>query len=225
MIPADIFVTPEFTKWYRNQLSNNNRLEDALVEWTFYVGPKKQFLFSWIIHVEVYIASEDRIKSNEFFLGRPDVATVILYNSAKDILDTEIGLVREFRSPVNNELGMVFEPPGGSTFNKSDTIEQLAMHELKEETGLNLPRFRFKYMGTRQLMSTLSIHRSHLYAVKLSNEEFTKLKEDTGPHGVLEDTERTYIEVYTLAEILDNKSICDFASLGMVLSTILNLER
>jgi len=225
-IPADIFVKPEFTTWYKNQLLNGNSLVDALVEWTFYVGNKKQFLFSWIIHVDVYIASEDRNKSNEFIFGRPDVATIILYSkqeNPKNVRDIKIGLVREFRSPVNNKLGMVYEPPGGSAFNTTETMERIALHELQEETGLNLPRYRLKYISTRQLMSTLSVHRSHLYAVCLTEEEFRTLEQDKGPHGVVEDTERTYIEIVTLGDILDNDSICDFAAVGMIANAVLKV--
>jgi len=49
----------------------------------------------------MYIKSEDRHKTNEVVLSRPDISTVVGYlPHSDDLMETEVVIVREFRSPL-----------------------------------------------------------------------------------------------------------------------------
>lgn len=51
------------------------------------------------------------------------------------MLDTEIIVIKEFRSPCRNGDGFVYELPGGSSFKPTSDVLQTAADELFEETG------------------------------------------------------------------------------------------
>jgi 8-oxo-dGTP pyrophosphatase MutT (NUDIX family) len=214
-IPLELWKTQSFQSWLQSHHSVGNELRKASIEWLFRVGPKN-VLFLWIIHAHVWIKAEDRIKDNEVVVGRPDISTVLLYFPAKD---PEIVLIKEFRSPVSNEEGYVYELPGGSSFKPTDDWTELAAEEVKEETGLELKPVRFHLEGTRQLASTLSAHKSHLFCAEIAIDELEKLKNDVEIHGNIEDTERTKIVVKKLSEIRQ-ENLVDWSQLGMILSVV-----
>jgi hypothetical protein len=70
------------------------------------------------------------------------------------------------------------------------------------------------------MVATLSAHRCHLYKLELDEEQMNKIKEQEGiVHGVEEDTERTYVEVFTVKEILSN-NLLDWSNIGQILSVL-----
>jgi 8-oxo-dGTP pyrophosphatase MutT (NUDIX family) len=226
-VPLHIWEKKEFRAWLTAQQRAGNRLDEAKVLWTFWVGPKRDFLFSWALHVDVYIGSEKRSKINEFVLGRTDIAAVVPHSShptlydaddRRDVTQLKVVLVKEFRSPVRNEEGFVYELPGGSS-KEDESTAKLAIHELEEETGLKIGPDRLKPVGRRQIAATLSAHIGTLFSVELTDDELKELEADTQVHGVEEDSERTYVKVFSIQELLES-CIVDWATMGMILAAL-----
>jgi len=219
-VPLYIWHTPHFQQWYRAQKCAGNRLDGARVEWTFRVGPKRKFVFFWALHVDVYIASENRHKTNEVVVARPDIATIVMYRKGETLDESDIVLIREFRSPAATDDGFVWEIPGGSSFKPTGNSATLAAHECQEETGLEINPNRVSRREVRQLTATLSAHKAHLFSVEITDEELGWLRNQQGiAHGVAEDTERTYVEVMKLGEIRNCNKV-DWSMLGMILSVL-----
>jgi len=225
-VPLFIWSRPEFQDWYAHQRRAGNRLDGAKVVWTFRVGKNKERVFLWALHVDVWIKSEDRHKTNEVVVFRPDISTVVAYCPPdlapvdRQILDTRIALVREFRSPANTSDGFIRELPGGSSPKAGEPALGVAVHELEEETGLTIPANRFRYINSKQIAGTLAAHKAHVFAVELSPFEMARLEQMKEPHGVVEDTERTFVEVGTVQHIITSPDI-DWAVLGMITAALL----
>lgn len=221
-VPIHIWNIKNFQNWYSAQKNAGNELVSAKEIYNIRPGSKKQFIFMWILHVVIYIAKEKRCKKNEFILGRPDISSVLMYRKGKSILDTEIVLVREFRSPAATADGFIHELPSGSSKNETDpTI--VASNEVFEETGLRIDHSRIKKHGARQLAGTLSIHRSDLFSVEITREELVELKSrQEVAHGVMEDSERTYVEVSTVREIL-SENLVDWSMIGMLSAVLMGI--
>lgn len=219
-VPLFIWKTPSFQSWYHAQCDAGNRLEDARLLYTFRPG-FKDFVFLWVLKASVYVASEDRYKDNEFVMARPDISSVCLWRDTGDSLfETEVVIVKEFRTPAATNDGFIRELPGGSSQDKTIGAEETAAEEMHEEVGMYIEPSRFIKVSSRQLAGTLSAHQSHLYSVKLSEKEMDWFKSQKGVvYGKQEDTERTYIEVFSISEILENR-LLDWANLGMILAVI-----
>ena len=215
-VPLLIWNNKQFQNWYTAQKSVGNELRGLKVNYVF-IMPKARLLFLWICNVKVYIAAEDRIKYNEFVLSRSDMSSVVMYH--KNDKSCEIVLVKEFRSPCDNDECFVYEVPGGSAKEDTDPII-VAKDEVKEETGITINVNRLKHIMNRQASATLSAHKIDCYAIELTDDEIEKVKKDIGSvHGIVEDTERTYLEVKSVDEILSN-NLLDWNNIGMILSAI-----
>jgi 8-oxo-dGTP pyrophosphatase MutT (NUDIX family) len=221
-VPLFIWKTPAFRSWYDTQRGAGNTLNHAELLYTFRPG-HKSFVFLWILKVSVHIESENRDKDNEFVLARTDISSVCLYHDppgSESIFDYEVVLVKEFRSPANTEDGFIRELPGGSSLKPGEHPEDTAAEEVHEETGFYLSPDRLHSHGARQLMGTFSAHKSHLYSAELDKDEIKWFKSQDGiVHGNIADTERTFIEVHTLKDLIE-KSQVDWSTLGMILSVI-----
>lgn len=225
-VPLHIWKLPHFQNWYRQLKMAGNRLDGARLLWSFRVGPQKSFTFAYVLKVNVYIAAEKRNKTNEFIISRPDIATIVAYHPRADLLDTEVVIVKEFRSPVCTEDGYVREVPGGSSLKPGVDPFETMTHELKEETGLAIDDpTRISSIGARQICGTLVTHRAYVFAVRLNDEELEFLKrqeKDRVVHGVESETERTYVEVHRLGDLIDRDSkAIDWSTLGMIFGTLL----
>ncbi len=217
-VPLYIWQMSSFQQWYKNLRGAGNRLDAARVEWTFWVDKNRSVVSLWALYVDVFITSENRHKTNEVVIARPDIATVVVYRRGKTLLDTDVVLVKEFRSPVSNSRGFAYEIPGGSSFKPGGNPRQLAVDECNEETGLRIDASRMRQHDSRQLIATLSAHHAHLFSVEVTEKEIMELRAMIGvAHGVVEDTERTYVEVKKLGEIMQSDSGVDWAMLGMIL--------
>jgi len=225
-VPLHLWVKPEFQTWLSLQKAQGNRLDGAQVVWTFRVGKNKETAFLWALHVDVWIASEKRSKTNEVAIFRPDISSIVVYCRPPNrtgwdwLLDTEIVLVDEFRSPVANNLGMVREVPGGSSTKPGIEPGTLAAKELEEETGLAISEDRFKFVGLRQVASTLSAHRAHVFAVELTQDEMLTLRWGDSAHGNHDESEYTFTRVMSVVELLGEQSM-DWSNLGMFLQALL----
>jgi len=220
-VPLFVWKLDSFQAWYKSQKRAGNSLNDARVLYTFRPGFKK-FVFLWILKVNVHIASEDRDKVNEFVLARTDISSVCLYHfvNGGETIDTEFVIVKEFRSPAATPDGFIRELPGGSSVQEGEDPLETAAHEVQEETGFYLDPARLKTHGALQLAGTLSSHKAHLYSAELTDEEVEWFKSQDGiVHGNIEDSERTFIEVRSLHELI-NEQLVDWTTLGQILSVI-----
>ena len=215
-IPLHIYKSKQFQNWYKQQLNVGNYLTGFNMEYEF-VMPKAKQMFLEIFHPSVYIAKEDRVKDNEFVVARTDMSYILAYYKKEDIMDSEIVLCEEFRSPINNNEEMVFELPGGSSLNPNDDVLSTASKELEEETGLKLDKNRFEQVALKQSAATLCSHKIALFRVELTEEEINSLKKDNSIHGVLEDTEQIHLHVMKVSEALD---MVDWTNTGMILNGI-----
>src|ERR1039457_748450 len=131
-IPLYIWENPVFQTWKTNLELSGNKLEEARIKDVFILPNGK--VYSFRIWCNIFITKENRFKNNEFFITRPDICACLLYYPRPDPMETEIVLVKEFRTPVNNAEGYVYELPGGSVPSGIGNIET-AIEELAEETG------------------------------------------------------------------------------------------
>ncbi|OGY92805.1 MAG: hypothetical protein A3B31_02870 [Candidatus Komeilibacteria bacterium RIFCSPLOWO2_01_FULL_53_11] len=219
-VPLSIWRTKHFQDWYRMVIRAGNRLDSARVKWVFHVGSDKEMAFLFALQVSIYIAAEQRHKSNEVIISRPDVSAILLYLPQLPIGQTKLLLVREFRSPVANIEGYVRELPSGSSLSARHTPDEVAIKECEEETGLVISSDRLRYQGTRQIASTLSAHRAHLFSAELTPEEYRTIIGREKQTGAAEDdAEHTHVEIQTLEMAIHDPSV-DWSMLGMILSAI-----
>lgn len=219
-VPLLVWNTKMFQSWYESLKENGNRLDGAEVLWNF-KAPKNKNIFSYLLKADIYVEEEDRNKDNEFIFSRTDVSTILGYRKGKNLGDTEIVLVKEFRTPVCNSEGYVFELVGGSSFDESEDKFKVALKEFEEETGLEIDdSSRLKEHTSRQLASTMLTHKSHLFSIELTDEEIDYMKSIKDEVlGVSEDTEIIHVVVKTLDEIIENDYV-DYANLGMIMQVL-----
>ncbi|MFO0749490.1 MAG: nucleoside 2-deoxyribosyltransferase domain-containing protein [Myxococcota bacterium] len=219
-VPLHIYRTPSFQAWLGAQQAAGNTLLGARVEWALRVGPERQHLFYWALHVDVHVAAEGRRKKNEVVLARPDVAAVVLVRRDRASPGrSEVALVREFRSPAVTADGFVHENPSGSTFDGGDDMRVVARDELREEAGLSLPLERLVPVAVRQLSATMSAHRAHVFAVELDAAEMDRLRASVGSVLGADDGERTTLEIWTVDELFARAPV-DWSTLGMIASVV-----
>lgn len=113
MVPIHLWRLPHFQTWLASQKAAGNRLDGARLLWSFRLGSRKDMTFAYALYVDVYIAREDRHKTNEFIIARPDIATIVAYRKREPLADTDVVLIREFRSPARTSDGFIREVPGG----------------------------------------------------------------------------------------------------------------
>lgn len=224
-VPRHIWRHPAFKQWYEAQRFAGNDLRGGRVSWTFRVGPGKKHLFCFAYHAKVWVKEEDRVKENEFVLGRPDISTVVAYATPPggSLENTYVVLGREFRTPAANMECFVYEPPSGSSFKPGFTPQQLAAAEFAEETGIKISPDRFKEVEARQVASTLSSHSSHLFAVELTVEELDQAiarERSKAVEGVEEDTERVQVRVRSVREIRGDMGLVDWSAYGQILAAL-----
>ena len=219
-IPLEIQNLEQFQTQYKQLKLNNNQLQEAKVLTTYRI-PSNNKIFAYTLQVNVFIKNENRLKNNEFIFSRTDISTCLLYYPRPNILDTEIVLISEFRSPVNNEKGKVYEIPGGSSHKDGVDPKQTIIEELEEECGFKPGIDKLQYESSKQLAATILTHKAHLYSYKLDNFELELIKSNQGKiFGVETDSERTEVHVVKVGDII-NKDYIDFSMFGMIL-TLLN---
>lgn len=222
-VPLFIWEQSTFQSWLKTQTTAGNKLLDARLLWNFRVG-KLDRVFSWALHVDVFIEAEKRSKVNEYIFGRPDISTVVLWHRADTLAETKVVLVKEFRSPARTADGFIRELPGGSS--KADTLPVItAMEELREEVTFSIDPNELKPHPFRQLFGTLSVVGAHLFSLEINDEELAFFRSIAGEaHGVVEDSEQTYVEVYTVDALL-HKPITDWSTLGMIFAVLAEAMR
>jgi len=216
-VPAYIWETAQFQSWYKDLVKSGNMLEKANVLYHF--TTPSGFVFSYMMHVSIWVELENRFKSNEIIVSRRNVSNVIAYT------DDKIVLIKEFRSPVSNAEGFIYELPGGSSFD--DAIDPLenARTEFFEEAGFYIEdKTRFSHVADRQLAATVVTHKANLYAIKLTNEEIEKIEElgrekEENTLNIRDNDEHTYTVVINKEDLF--KLPVDFSTIGMIYSAII----
>jgi 8-oxo-dGTP pyrophosphatase MutT (NUDIX family) len=221
-VPLHIWKTASFQNWYKAQTAAGIELHGAQVKWVLRIGPK--FVLYWALKVDMFVPSENRHKTNEVVISRPDVCLTVAWHRPKDSArdETLFALIREYRTPAVSEDAFAWENPGGSSFKPDKDPYKTAADELKQELGLEFDVSRVKLHGARQIAATLSGHRAHVYSVELTSEEVAalrKLEADGVSFGVASETERTYPRVRSLKEINAGHFV-DWATLG-ILTTVM----
>ncbi|MFJ9895395.1 hypothetical protein ACIQPR_19000 [Streptomyces sp. NPDC091280] len=100
----------------------------------------------------------------------------------------------------------------------------VALQELREEAGLAIGPERLQKHHVRQVAATLCTHRAHLYSVELTGPETEKLRAAAAAHGEAADSERTYVEMARLGDIMALNSV-DWSTLGAILEVLLEASR
>ena len=228
-IPLHLWRTALFQGWYGALKEAGNRLDDARVLWEYRVGKDKEIVFAFVLQVSIWVEAEQRHKDNEFIFSRPDGSCVVLFEdlcrheaTVEDLLDIECVLVREFRSPARTHDGMIREVPGGGNVRGDALFSELAVKELKEETGLQIDPKRLLPLEKRQNGGTISTHVVHAFGVALTVQEMGYVRnqiEKGVSFGVATDTERTYLEVKTLNEMIEDQDV-DWTNLGMIFTAL-----
>ena len=229
-VPEQVWKLPHFQNWLQAQKNAGNRLDGFKSIMEFYVADGK-FLFLWAAHVDIYVAAEDRNKSNEIVISRPDIKHVICIHKRPPLeydrdnhpfrlyVAPEVILVREFRSPASTPNGFILESPGGSSFKKETALETAA-EELFEETGLRIDTDRLVPIGARQLAGTLSAHKARVYAVELTQDDMEAVRSRLDePHGNIFDSEQTWVEIHDVNDLVD-RPVTDWSTLGMIFAAM-----
>lgn len=215
-VPLFIWNTLHFQSWYKSLKLAGNRLDGARLLHHFCLPGGA--VLSFTLSVKVWVEAESTWKENEFIISQPDISVVVAYYKPNpDQGRAKVVLIREFRSTVNNDYGYVWELPGGSSVDESDS-RKVAHQELMEETGISIDDLtRFEYLGAAQLAATVSTHKAHLYSVQLTESEYqavAALDEKNVALGNTAEGERTTVHLVD-AEDLDQFSL-DFSMIGMI---------
>ena len=214
-VPLDMWRSEQFGSWLAAQERAGNRLVSFR---QLFRHPLQGPVFAFAAWVEVYVASENRVKANEFVFARSDVSAVLAHGPLRGS-DTEILLVKEFRSPVKNAQGYVYELPSGSVEPGCSALEN-ALRELKEEAGLDIARAsRARPLGSRQCAAVSGAHSCALFALELDEAELAgiRLAQRQGKSfGQEADGECCWPLLATAGEIYGGALPVDFSVLGMV---------
>jgi hypothetical protein len=222
-VPLSVWDHSAFKNWYKSLTDADNILIDSKVEYTKYVGKNSEILFFITLWADVFITSENRHKTNEVVIMRNDISSCLLFKKDdNDILNSDIVLVSEFRTPVSNYTGKVHELASGSTFKKGMTAKEIVVQEIQEETGLTIDESKMVEVKNRQLQATTLSHKSALFLYELNEDELQYIKDSNGKvFGDEESTERTYINLVKLKSILDTDTV-DWSTIGMIFNGIMS---
>ena len=225
-VPLHVWRTAYFQQWYEALNRAGNRLDGAKLEWIFRVGPKKAFVLFWAMHVKIWVASEGRYKGNEVVISRPSISAVVLYKHGATLPETQLVLIREFRSTSATTDGFIREVAGGSSFNPKANPLEVATKEVLQETGLVIESKRFRIHEARQLAGTVTTHRAYLFSAEITDNEMEQIIRTADDWmGVAGETERTYREVVTFGDLrADGRADVDWSMIGMISRVLLNLK-
>lgn len=218
-IPAEIFTTPMFQSWYNQQTAVGNILNFAAIKWVHRI--KNVDVFSFVIHVDIWVKQDNKNKSIEWIFSRKDTACVVPYYLNDNLLDSKVVLISEFRPAVRNNKAYIFELPGGS-IEPNEYIKEAALRELEEEAGIFVDIDRLVPIESRQAIGILSTHHVYPFGLSLTKEEFEKIEQDVLQHKqfVTSPDEITNLNIYSIKELLDNSYI-DWTTIGIIFKAIM----
>lgn len=230
LVPLVIWGSKQFQDWYTHMFSGDshgNELRGFDIKTILCFSSRRskvtdeRSLFGFAAHVNIWVAREQREKSNEWIFSRTATSYVVPYYINKESGHREYILVREFRSPANNEAGYVYELPGGSAPDETLNPLENAKQELFEETGIEIEDIsRFEIVGNRQTFSTFSTNRIFTTKIELTEEEFLAAKKRADDKVQLgaDDGERINLFIVKDVDLLnsDSEHPVDWSTLGMI---------
>lgn len=230
LVPLVIWNSKQFQDWYTHMFSGDsqgNELRGFDIKTILCFSSRRskvtdeRSLFGFAAHVNIWVAREQREKSNEWIFSRTATSYVVPYYVNKESGHREYILVREFRSPANNEAGYVYELPGGSAPDETLNPLENAKQELFEETGIEIEDIsRFEIVGNRQTFSTFSTNRIFTTKIELTEKEFLAAKKRADDKVQLgaDDGERINLFIVKDVDLLnsDSEHPVDWSTLGMI---------
>lgn len=214
-IPAMAWEFDSFRQWFSSMNLVGNELREATV--THVLGKaNKSFLF--VLQAKIYVANENRVKSNESVVFRKNTVTVVPYYIQEDG-SIAYALVNEFRAATCSDLGLVKEFVSGSSPANEATVMDTVKEELKEELGLIVETSRLARLGEKQINATLLGHKTIVYALRLTQEEYLGIKKAETKktvYGEFGSSEVITLCIHTKNEILKSRST-DCTTLAAVL--------
>lgn len=230
LVPLVIWSSKQFQDWYTHMFSGDsqgNELRGFDIKTILCFSSRRskvtdeRSLFGFAAHVNIWVAREQREKSNEWIFSRTATSYVVPYYVNKESGHREYILVREFRSPANNEAGYVYELPGGSAPDETLNPLENAKQELFEETGIEIEDIsRFEIVGNRQTFSTFSTNRIFTTKIELTEKEFLAAKKRADDKVQLgaDDGERINLFIVKDVDLLnsDSEHPVDWSTLGMI---------
>lgn len=129
-----------------------------------------------------------------------DAISVFILNENKEVL-----LVKQFRPAL---MKYTLEIPAGVMDIEKESIEECALRELKEETGLSVNINELKLLVAYKPMMGFSDSTMYVFSLEIKK---TQLESDL----IKDDdvTEVQWITLNKLKESIDNKTICDSKTL------------
>jgi len=109
--------------------------------------------------------------------------------------------------------------PGGSQSDPNLFPIDVAVDELREETGISLHPGRLRKVFARQAVATVSVHQTTLFAAEITLDELNILRSKAGKQFGVGGEERTTIEVWTVTDLLRSVDL-DWTTLGMVCAAL-----
>jgi 8-oxo-dGTP pyrophosphatase MutT (NUDIX family) len=219
-VPLHVWRTTAFQRWYAAQKQAGNILRGARVDWVYRLDNGS--IFYWALRADLFVAAESRTKSNEVVLARPDIAAVVLYRPGPGLLETEVVLVREFRSSGRTRDGFILELPSGSTFPDEQDLATVARNEVEQETGVRLDAATVHRHQARQLVGPLATHQAAVFSAELGDAAMDEIRIREGSKtccGMAAETEQTYPCVRTVRQLLNDSGV-DWSTLGMILAIL-----
>ena len=227
-IPLRVWATPAYKAWAAKIQSASLVLRKFRVVWSYPTEIGAPFV--WAAKVCLYSPEEDREKSNEIVIGRPDVSSVVMLTPPSgDGGHRRVVVVRELRSAG----GMVTELPGGSTgvvvgggrfltASASGTTtggpSGTAVEEVAEEVGIAVDAGRLVSLGSGYAAPTMLSHATHGFLYQMTAEETAEVEAVVASgeaRGVEEDGERTYVGLVSVGDVMGGESGLDLASVGL----------
>lgn len=218
-VPLLVWNTQQFQNWYSDLKLAGNHLQSAKVLSIHQAS--NGFVFAFTLWANIYITSENRYKNNEFIFSRTDIAACVLYYPRLDPMQSEIIIVSEFRTPVSNKKGLVYELPGGSSSKPNQDPIQTMIDEVNEETGFKMNPDKIHKVGQHQLCATLLTHKASVWSYKLDRYELDQFYQKRGiAFGNHEEGEMCHVHVYKLQNIIDSELV-DWSNIGMIMKAVM----
>lgn len=217
LVPLEIWRAPHFQAWYAAQTAAGHALVDVpKIEWVLRIGADGASPLFIALHVAMRVHGEERVKANEVVILRPPIVTVCAYCPGDTSAEDRFLLVKEYRTSVMNAQGVVFEFPGGSSWQPSADPIAVAMDELAQETGMRLGRERFQLLERRQIAATMVANEALLVTVRLEPAEMAALVARQGViYGNACETEHTTLQVLTRQQLIEGQLV-DYTTLGQL---------
>lgn len=215
-VPLPVWTFEPFQDWLQLQQQARNTLTAGLVEWVHPGGPQHDGRFLVGFRPSFYVASEGRVKEGEAVIIRPSIHMIVAFLRDKhDVFASEVVIVAEFRPASMNTDGFVYEIPGGSGVDARSSVEH-AVRELFEEAGLVVDLDQVHYLHAAQPLGSLTAFSCNICWVELTADHMVQFRDNREPHGVAEDSERTYSQPgWTMRKILTSSQF-DLTTRGAV---------